>query len=145
MQGSLGIGTNLNRWTADEFALGKQMIAYYKSIRDVVQNGSLYRLSPPVQGNFSANQYVSPDMSQSILFAFLHSQQFRHTLPPLLLRGLDERALYAVTQVDGKLDATTPATPLKFSGAYLMNHGIELKLVGDYDSVSFKLDQISEQ
>ncbi len=145
MQGSLGIGTNLNRWSAEDFVLGKQMLAYYKSIRETVQNGLLYRLASPMKGSFTANQYVSPDKMQSVLFAFLHSQQFRRTLPPLLLHGLDEKAVYSVTQVDGKLDTKAPATPMKFSGAYLMNHGIELDLVGDYDGVSLKLERISEQ
>jgi alpha-galactosidase len=144
MQGSLGIGTNLNRWSSEDFALGKQMLAYYKSIRETVQNGSLYRLASPMKGSFSANQYASPDKKQSVLFAFLHSQQFRRTLPPLLLHGLDEKALYSVAQVDGKPDSKEPSSPMKFSGAYLMNHGIELKLVGDYDAVSLKLDRISE-
>ncbi len=144
MQGSLGIGTNLNRWAPEDFTLAKQMLAYYKSIRETVQNGSLYRLASPMKDSFSANQYVSPDKKQSVLFAFLHSQQFRRTLPPLLLHGLDEKAVYSVTQVDGKPDSKEPATPTKFSGAYLMNHGIELTLIGDYDAVSLKFDRASE-
>jgi len=28
------------------------------------------------------------------------------------------------------------------SGSYLMNHGIDLSLIGDYDAVSFKLERI---
>jgi hypothetical protein len=31
---------------------------------------------------------------------------------------------------------------VKLSGAYLMNHGIEPELTGDYDSVSFKPDRV---
>jgi alpha-galactosidase len=144
MQGSLGIGANLNHWTPDDITVAKQMIEYYKSIREIVQNGSLYRLASPTQGNLTANQYISSDKSQSVLFAFLHSQQFGRNLPPLSLLGLDEKAVYQVSRVDGKPAANTPAAPLKLSGAYLMNHGIELKLAGDYDSVSFKLQRISE-
>jgi alpha-galactosidase len=118
------------------------MIAYYKSINATVQNGSLFRLALPTQGNFSANQYVSPDKSQSVVFAFLHSQQFGRTVPPLLLRGLDENGIYTVSRIDGKA-STTKAT-VKLSGAYLMNHGIEPELTGDYDSVSFKLDRVQQ-
>ena len=145
MQGSLGIGANLKHWTPDDSTLAKHMIAYYKSIREIVQNGLLYRIASPTQGNLSANQYVSPDKSRSVLFAFLHSQQFGRSLQPLLLRGLDEKAIYQVSQVDGELGTNTPATPLKLSGAYLMNYGIGLKLAGDYDSVSFKLERVSER
>jgi alpha-galactosidase len=142
MQGSLGIGVNLNRWTTEEFTLAKSMIAYYKSINATVQNGSLFRLALPTQGNFSANQYVSPDKSQSVVFAFLHSQQFGRMVPPLLLKGLDENGTYSVSRVDGKAGTTNAAITL--SGAYLMNHGIEAELTGDYDSVSFKLDRVQK-
>jgi alpha-galactosidase len=142
MQGSLGIGVNLNRWTTEEFTLAKPMIVYYKSISATVQNGSLYRLALATQGNFSANQYVSPDKSQSVIFAFLHSQQFGRMVSPLLLRGLDESGIYSVSKFDGKAGTTKPTT--KLSGAYLMNHGIETELAGDYDSVSFKLDRVQQ-
>jgi len=144
MQGSMGIGANLNHWTPDDVTVAKQMIVYYKSIREIVQNGLLYRLASPTQGNLSANQYVSSDKSQSVIFAFLHSQQFGRGLPSLLLRGLDEKAVYQISQVDGKPGANTSTAPLNLSGAYLMNYGIGLKLAGDYDSVSFKLERISE-
>ncbi len=142
MQGSLGIGANLNHWTPDDITLAKQMIAYYKSIREIVQNGSLYRLASPTQGSFSANQYVAPDKSQSVVFAFLHSQQFGRMVSPLLLRGLDEKGIYSVSRNDGKAGTTNAA--IKLSGAYLMNHGIEPELTGDYDSVSFKLDRVQQ-
>lgn len=144
MQGSLGIGANLNHWTPDDITVAKQMIAYYKSIREIVQNGLLYRLASPAQGNLSANQYVSSDKSESVVFAFLHSQQFGRRLQHLLLRGLDEKTIYQVFQVDGKPGENASPSPLKLSGAYLMNYGIGLKLAGDYDSVSFKLERISE-
>ena len=142
MQGSLGIGVDINRWTTEEFTLAKLMIVYYKSINATVQNGSLYRLASATQGNFSANQYVSPDKSQSVVFAFLHSQQFGRMVSPLLLRGLDENGIYSVSRIDGKA-GTTKAT-IKLSGAYLMNHGIETELTGDYDSVSFELDRVQQ-
>src|SRR6266567_6589323 len=44
MQGSLGIGANLNKWTPENFATARTMIAQYKAIRETVQRGALYRL-----------------------------------------------------------------------------------------------------
>jgi len=140
----LGIGANLNHWRQEDFTLAKQMIRYYKSVRETVQNGALYRLALPAQGNFAANQYVSPDKSQSVLFAFLHSQQFGRSLPPLVLRGLDEKATYAVSKFDGQPLTKTGDSTLKLSGAYLMNHGLRLALTGDYDSTSIKLERTTE-
>jgi alpha-galactosidase len=142
MQGSVGIGSNLNHWSEQDFALAKQMILYYKSIRETVQNGALYRLASPLLGNLTVNQYVSPDKSQSVVFAFLHSQQFGRKPSPLLLHDLDEKAGYRVTQLDGKTSFNPPSSPIVLSGSYLMNHGLGFSLVGDYDAVSFKLERV---
>jgi alpha-galactosidase len=47
MQGSLGIGANLNKWTPEDFAAAKRLIAEYKAVRATVQDGALYRLISP--------------------------------------------------------------------------------------------------
>jgi alpha-galactosidase len=140
MQGSLGIGSNLNKFQSEDFSLAKQMVEYYKSVRQTVENGDLYRLTPPSDTNFKAAQYVSPDKSQAVLFAFLHSQQFGRVLPAVTFKGLDESATYSVTLFDGK-SRKTPPPPAKLSGSYLMNHGLVLPLTGDYDATSIKLDR----
>jgi alpha-galactosidase len=138
MQGSLGIGANLNKWADEDFALATKMIAYYKQIRNTVQTGNLYRLMAPEENSFSANQYVSRDGKQAVLFAFLHSQQFRNPAPNLYLRGLDPSAQYRVQKIDDKLvDANST-----YSGSYLMNHGISLRLTGDYDSTSVLFERV---
>jgi alpha-galactosidase len=137
MQGSLGIGSNLNHWSEADFALAARMVAVDKEIRDTVQHGDLYRLFSPREGEFTANQYVSADGRQSVLFAFLHSQQYLRPMPIVYLRGLDERAVYRVRTVDNKrLEG-----PQTFSGSYLMNHGLELKLTGDYDATLLILER----
>ena len=60
MQGSLGIGANLNKWTPDDFATAKQLVADYKKIRETVQHGSLYRLiSPQHDSEDSATESVA--------------------------------------------------------------------------------------
>ena len=120
------------------------MVGYYKSIRETVQNGDLYRLSAPSDTNFAASQYVSPDKSESVVFAFLHSQQFGRMLPALALRGLVEKATYSVTVFDGKTRPRGAPLPAKLGGAYLMNHGLLLPLVGDYDATSIKLERVAD-
>ncbi len=59
-----------------------------------MQQGNLYRLFSPREGELTANQYVSDDGKQSVLFAFLRSQQYGRPAPTIRLRGLDERAVY---------------------------------------------------
>jgi alpha-galactosidase len=138
MQGSLGIGTNLNKWTQSEFELATAMVKYYKQIRQTVQTGDLYRLLSPREGDLTANEYVSRDGKQAVLFAFLHSQQFLNPTPAVRLAGLQPNATYRVKKIDEKvLDPNET-----YTGSYLMNHGLNLKLTGDYDSTSVEFDRV---
>jgi alpha-galactosidase len=138
MMGSFGIGNNLNKWTSDDFTLATKMIAYYKTIRRTVQQGKLYRLFSPRTGELTANQYVSEDGKQSVLFAFLRSQQYGRPAPAIRLRGLDEHGVYRVKALDGGKLVEKLETA---SGAYLQNHGLNLILEGDFDSASVLLER----
>jgi alpha-galactosidase len=137
MQGALGIGANLNQWTAEETAAATKMVALYKRIRPTIQTGDLYRLFSPRAGDLTANQYVAADGKQSVLFAFRHSQQYNTAVPAIPLRGLDPKALYRVESIDGKLVDRQP----ELSGAYLMSAGLNLNLRGDYDSTAVILER----
>jgi alpha-galactosidase len=138
MQGALGIGSNLNRFSAADTDLATRMIATYKRIRATVQGGDLYRLSSPRTEDLTANQYVAADGKQAVLFAFRHSQQYNTAPPTVLLRGLDERAIYKVEVVNGRLSETQT----EFSGAYLMRAGLNLILRGDYDAAAVILERM---
>ena len=135
MQGALGIGANLNHWSEQDVALGTKMVAFYKTIRNTVQTGNLYRLQSPRDHDVSSVQYVSPDGKQAVLLAYRHSQQYNTPAPLLYWRGLDSRATYQVQSFDGK-----PMNgPAELSGAALMHQGLALRLAGDYDSTAVVL------
>jgi alpha-galactosidase len=138
MMGSLGIGANLNHWSDADFALASQMIGHYKAIRQTVQEGRLYRLASPSAGTFTANQYVSEDGRQAVLFAFLQAQQLLRQVPPVCLRGLDPEAVYRIRTIDDKL-ADRGDT---ISGAALMNRGLTLRLGGDFDSTMLIFERV---
>ena len=138
MQGSLGIGANLAKWQEEDFATAKQMIMYYKEVRQTVQNGRLYRLASPSKQEFSAVEYVSDSGKQAVIYAYQRSQHFGRLLPSLHLHGLDEKALYRIHRIDGKLVDKFEVV----SGAYLMNQGVDLALRGDYDATSFSLERV---
>jgi alpha-galactosidase len=138
MQGSLGIGADLNRWAPDDFTLAKQMIANYKLIREVVQQGRLYRLASPLGGSeFSATEYVANDKRSAVLFTSLHSQQMQYPSPTLFPRGLDPKATYRVRPIYGKLQ---PSVPERASGAYWLGRGMDTALSGDFDAAAFVLE-----
>jgi len=139
MQGSLGVGANLSRWTPAEFATAERMISQYKSIRETVQRGLLYRLLEPTHGSEqSATEYVSRDGRQTVVFAFLHSSTELYPYPRLYLRGLKPDARYRLNAMDGKVAAGTPG---EASGSYWMNHGIDVDLIGDFQAAAFTLQR----
>jgi alpha-galactosidase len=139
MQGSLGIGANLNHWTAEDFATAKRLIAAYHSAQRTIVRGDLYRLiSPRNDSEFSATETVSADKSQAVVFAFTHSTQEGRGFPLLQLEGLDPEAEYALTWIEGKGRAGTPPSA---SGAWWARHGIQLDLRGDFQAAAFRLDR----
>jgi alpha-galactosidase len=140
MQGSLGIGANLNKFTPDDFSVAKRLVAEYKAIRETVQRGPLYRIIPPEDGSEqSATEYVSRDGKQAVLFAFLHSSAERYPYPTLKLRGLDENAMYKLAPFAGKAIDRTPSVA---SGAYWMHHGLDADMFGDFQAAGFTLEEV---
>ncbi len=135
--GSLGIGNNLNHWTDADMKLAADEVAFYKSVRPLVQLGLLYRLTPglAMPGRW-ASEYVAPDKSAAVVFAFLQASEFGDPFPPVRLQGLDPDATYTLTAQD---PAKAPMLPRQATGAALMNEGLPLRLRGDYDSTAITL------
>ena len=152
MQGSLGIGANLTRWTDEDFKTATQLITAYKTIRETVQHGSLYRLISPESvadressvrfdpahsdPEHAATEYVAANREDAVVFAMLHSGQMAYPFPRLYLRGLDPERHYALTSIVGKSAAGTPTAA---SGSWWMNHGLDIDLRGDFGGAAFRL------
>jgi alpha-galactosidase len=139
MQGSLGIGANLDHWTAEDFATAKRLIAAYHAAQRTIVRGDLYRLISPRDGSeFSATESVSTDKNRGIVFAFANATQEGRSFPLLQLQGLDPDAEYKLTWIEGK---SRPDTPERASGAWWMRHGLQLDLSGDFQAAAFRLDR----
>jgi alpha-galactosidase len=137
MSGSLALGVNLNKFSPKDMQESARYVAYYKRIQQSVQRGALYRLMAPEDSETSALEYVANDGRQAVLFGYLHAQQFGASFPTVYLRGLDPDALYKIEAIDP--DQLQEAGV--FSGAYLMHHGVQLNLHGDYDSTSVIMEK----
>lgn len=107
--------------------LSAELIEEYKEIRDVVQNGDFYRLNHTSRNNYYCYEYANE--SEAALFVFLPQTQIARTGVRIKLRGLDETATYTFMLAGAEVRKT---------GAYLMNHGIDVKLSGDYASIIIK-------
>ncbi|WP_348263036.1 alpha-galactosidase [Telmatobacter sp. DSM 110680] len=141
MQGSLGIGANISKWTDEEMTSAKRLIAAYHQVQPTIVQGDLYRLISPLNGSeFSATETVNRDKTQSVVFAFIHSTQEGRKFPRLTLKGLDHDANYALTPIEGAVEKGTPAIA---SGAWWMNHGFDINdnFRGDFQAAAFRLDK----
>lgn len=140
MQGGLGIGTNLNKWTEDDFATAQRYVGVYKRIRETVQHGNLYRITRPSADNAtSTTLYVSHDKAQAALFALTQGTHRLEPRAPIRLLGLDPDARYAIESMDGT--PLSDGVPAVASGAYWMGRGIDIRLQGDFQGAGYILSR----
>ncbi len=138
MQGSLGIGANLQKFDDDDMALSAKMVTFYKSVRTTVQQGDLYRLASPMQSDESAVEYVAPNKSQAVLLTYLHSERLMLPFGGVRMKGLDPDAMYRVRA----LDPDRYAGEQTVSGSVLMGAGVAVKLQGDYDGTALAFERV---
>lgn len=74
------------------------------------------------------------------MFAFIHSTQEGRGFPRLKLEGLDPKANYALTPIEG---AAAKGSPTTASGAWWINHGLDISedFKGDFQAAAFRLDR----
>lgn len=125
MQGSLGLGGNLIKYSLEDKEICKRNISFYKSIRNLVQFGDLYRILDIEKDEVLCNQYVEKDKSKSVVFIAANGTRFYKKKFNICFKGLDENKTYKFT-FDNK-------EYIK-GGAYLMNVGIPAYVRGvDYN------------
>jgi alpha-galactosidase len=129
MQGSLGIGMNLNKLSNEEIEESRRLIEKYKGIREIIQNGRLVRLHGRENGEIFANQYVSEDDKKVIVFVFIRAKNFGIGVKLIKLAGLKEEERYINKE-----------TGIKMSGKALMEIGLRVEADGDYYSKTIELE-----
>lgn len=117
MQGALGIGGNLAKYTKEDIEICKKNVALYKEIRQLVQFGDLYRICDAQKDEFLFNLYVSEDKTEAVGFIASNGTSFMKKAVPLKFSGLADNLMYSLS-IDGK--------NYEKSGAYLKNVGIPL-------------------
>jgi alpha-galactosidase len=127
MAGALGIGGDLTSWPERDLDEARELIAVYKRIRPIVQNGELHRLTAP--DGVTAVHYADPDRDEHVVLAWLVTTRFGHGPAALRLRAVRSDATYH------DLDRNT-----SYRGSALIDHGIPLELPpGDYASTLIRL------
>ncbi len=141
MSGRLGLELQPSKMTEEERAQSTQAIKDYKTVREVIQLGNLYRLvSPYDHKGIASLMYTDDAKGKAVFFAYKMDNFVNQVVPRVCLRGLDPSKNYRVKE----LNVRTGARPCfldgkTFSGRLLMNTGIELPLGGDYASCVLEL------
>lgn len=131
--GSFGYELDPDKLTEDEKNEIKAQIALYHRYYDVIHYGDLYRLITPFENEYRvAWEHVSEDKNEALVTVI----QMRHPYDEffmLRLKGLDPAKVYT-DQESGK----------KYSGAYLMNAGLNLTYKPNGDGASYRVHLIAE-
>ena len=127
MSGRLGMEIQPKNMTDDEKLLCRKAIAEYKQIRPIVQFGDIYRLvSPYDKVGLASLMYVDEAKEKSVFFWWKTESFQNEHLPRVKMAGLDANKNYKVRELN-RIDLKPMDIEGKtFSGAYLMNHGLEM-------------------
>ena len=137
MAGVLGVGYDITKWDNQQKKIATEKIAEYKTIRETVQKGNLFRIVSPYEENRSVLQYVNNSKKNVVVFNYNmaeypdNSTAETQRSPLLKLRGLLPDARY---RIEG--------TENTYSGRYLMDVGIDFQLQGAYKSKIFVLQAV---
>lgn len=141
MSGRLGIELQPSKMTKEEKAQVKTAISDYKTIRNIVQTGNLYRLvSPFDKKGITSLMYTNDDSSRAVFFAYKMEHFMNQMIPRVCLRGLDPNRQYKIRELNCSENQSPSFLNGKtFSGRLLMNTGIELPLPKEYSSCVLEL------
>jgi alpha-galactosidase len=116
MMGAMGVGADLTRYTEEEIKEAKAFIGFYKDIREVIQNGELYRLRQPSEDRWTVNQYLDPSKKTIVVIALKNPNPLSmFEIPSVRLKGLMPNDKYRLN-----------STERVFSGSFLGNVGFPI-------------------
>jgi alpha-galactosidase len=138
MSARLGMDMDTAHMSAEDKTFARNAIASYKSFRDVVQLGDLYRLESPYDGARASQMNVSPDKTRAVVFAW---QTRDGNTSRLALQGLDSAKRYRVQEINLKAAQTSqiPENGQVLDGATLAKSGLSLPLQKQFDSTVIEL------
>jgi alpha-galactosidase len=119
MQGVLGVGGDIGRWSADDLDVARRLIEEYKQLRPLIQHGKQHwiLIQPPAASGPCVVQYVSHEGGESVVFLYQIRGVLGAGVRRARLRGLVPARRYR--RVDDGAEST---------GAALMGVGIPVDL-----------------
>ena len=143
MSARLGFELHPKDMSAEDLAFAKRCVSDYKGLRDVIQQGDLYRLISPYGHSYAALMHVGADRSRAVVYLYgLARGNWSDLPPPVVLQGLDAARAYRIRELNRlpKSRTHSQAVDRTVSGEALMRLGLPVSLSGDYDSAVFLLE-----
>ena len=141
MSGRLGMELQPRKMTDEEREQSRRAINDYKPLRELIQLGNLYRLISPYDNEGIASlMYTNDAKSKAVLFAYRVQYLYNMKTPRIHLAGLDATKNYRLRELNVKVGSEpSPLNNKVFSGKLLMEQGLYLPLLKDYNSCVFEL------
>jgi len=134
MSGRLGMEIQPKNMTDEEKALCKKAIADYKQIRPIVQFGDIYRLvSPYDKKGVASLMYVTENKDRAVFYWWKTESFQNEHLPRVKMAGLNPDKMYTIRELNRVDVRPLDIEGKSFSGAYLMNHGLEMPYRNDVE------------
>jgi alpha-galactosidase len=138
--GMFGYELDITKMIEQEKQIMSEQIKFYKEYRELIQNGTFYRLKSPFEGdgNETGWMVVSAGQTEAIVGYYQVLSRPNPGFTRLLLRGLDPTTEYEVAG----LNSTHYGDDLMYAGLQLknVNTGIEtpgIEDIGDFSSQIF--------
>ena len=134
MSGRLGMEIQPKNMADEEKALCKKAITEYKEIRPIVQFGDIYRLiSPYDKKGVASLMYVAEDKDRAVFYWWKTESFQNEHLPRVKMAGLNPDKMYTIRELNRVDLHPLDIEGKSFSGAYLMNHGLEMPYRNDVE------------
>ena len=132
MMGAFGYELDLTKLSDEELDEMRAQIKRFKELEPMIHDGLYYRLSSMKEsGYYFAWQFVSPDLSRSLLSIVVTNPLANAAPVHVTLKGLDPDAVYSV---NGEFECL---------GAALMHGGYTFpRLTGDYPSMQLDIVKV---
>ena len=142
MMARFGIEMRPKTLPPEEYKDLKRAVGVYKRIRNIIQDGDMYRLISPFEDkNFAANVFVSKDKSKAVAFFFQHTIASVYYRPFVKLDGLDPNKKYKVVEINTNNPRSSIHNRI-VTGDYLMNQGINNFFNKSFMSTVYEITEV---
>ncbi|GAA3597467.1 alpha-galactosidase [Flavivirga amylovorans] len=146
MMGQLGMEVDTRKCSKEYVEASKVGIAAYKSVRDIVQHGDLYRHLSPFDSDTPSLNYVSEDKKRCLVLAYQKGEIEAPVKFVTAVSGLDPSKTYRLKEInlpegDTQQRFVKEETVSK-SGVRWMKEGIPLIFTRKFDSAALVLEEI---